>query len=140
MGLKLLEHVLILTHDPEGTRDWFCDNLGFTNGYHPEFSFPVYWLYIGDQDVLHIGKARHSVHQDTYLKTPSALLLSATGLSACAWPIDAGTAPLHETSRQAARDTPQHQIRCCLSTAESSALTSRTKRHGLNQLLHIVQM
>lgn len=71
MGLKFLEHVLILTHDPEGTRDWFCDNLGFTNGYHPEFGFPVYWLYIGDQDVLHIGKARHSVHQDTYLKTPT---------------------------------------------------------------------
>ncbi|MEY4156537.1 MAG: hypothetical protein RJB64_1258, partial [Pseudomonadota bacterium] len=29
MGLRFLEHVLILTHDPEGTRDWFCDNLGF---------------------------------------------------------------------------------------------------------------
>jgi hypothetical protein len=32
MGLKFLEHVLILTHDPEGTRDWFCYNLGFRNG------------------------------------------------------------------------------------------------------------
>ena len=71
MGLKFLEHVLVLTHDPEGTRDWFCENLGFRNGYHPEFGFPVYWLYIGEQDVLHIGKARHSTHQDTYLKTPS---------------------------------------------------------------------
>ena len=66
MGLRFLEHVLILTHDPEGTRDWFCNNLGFTNGFHPEFGFPVYWLYIGEQDVLHIGKARHSAHQDTY--------------------------------------------------------------------------
>ncbi len=71
MGLKFLEHMLILTHDPDGTRDWFCDNLGFRNGYHPEFGFPVYWLYIGEQDVVHIGKARHSVHQDDYLKTPS---------------------------------------------------------------------
>lgn len=71
MGLRFLEHVLILTHDPEGTRDWFCDNLGFRNGDHPDFGFPVYWLYIGDQDVIHIGKARHSAHQDTYLKTPS---------------------------------------------------------------------
>jgi len=41
MGVKFLEHVLILTHDPEGTRDWFCENLGFRNGYHPEFGFPV---------------------------------------------------------------------------------------------------
>lgn len=71
MGLRFLEHLLILTHDPEGTRDWFCDNLGFRNGYHPEFGFPVYWLYIGEQDVIHIGKARHSAHQDTYLQTPS---------------------------------------------------------------------
>jgi catechol 2,3-dioxygenase-like lactoylglutathione lyase family enzyme len=71
MGLKTLEHILILTHDPEGTRDWFCDNLGLRSGDHPDFGFPVYWLYIGNQDVLHIGKARHSGHQDTYLKTPT---------------------------------------------------------------------
>ena len=71
MGLKFMEHILILTHDPEATRDWFCDNLGFRSGYHPEFGFPVYWLYIGDQDVVHIGKAKHSDHQNTYLSTPS---------------------------------------------------------------------
>jgi len=71
MGLRFMEHILILTHDPEGTRDWFCKNLGFRDGYHPEFGFPVYWLYIGDQDVVHIGKARYSEHQDTYLKTPN---------------------------------------------------------------------
>lgn len=71
MGLRFLEHLLILTHDPEGTRDWFVNNLGFRNGYHPEFGFPVYWLYIGEQDVIHIGKARYSNHQDTYLKTPT---------------------------------------------------------------------
>lgn len=73
MGLKFMEHILILTHDPEGTRDWFCNNLGFRSGDHPDFGFPVYWLYIGDQDVVHIGKARFSEHQDTYLKTPSDL-------------------------------------------------------------------
>ena len=71
MGLRFLEHLLILTHDPEATRDWFVNNLGFRNGYHPEFGFPVYWLYIGEQDVIHIGKARYSQHQDTYLKTPT---------------------------------------------------------------------
>jgi catechol 2,3-dioxygenase-like lactoylglutathione lyase family enzyme len=71
MGLKFMEHLLILTHDPEGTRDWFCKNLGFRSGDHPDFGFPVYWLYIGDQDVLHIGKSKFSEHQDTYLKTPS---------------------------------------------------------------------
>ncbi|MGL4232465.1 MAG: hypothetical protein ACRCWJ_13960, partial [Casimicrobium sp.] len=57
--------------DPDATRDWFVDNLGFRNGDHPEFGFPVYWLYIGEQDVVHIAKAKHSQHQDIYLKTPS---------------------------------------------------------------------
>ena len=57
MGLRFLEHLLILTDDPEGTRDWFCNNLGFRNGYHPEFGFPVYWLYIGDQDVIQDRKS-----------------------------------------------------------------------------------
>ncbi|GAA4333839.1 VOC family protein [Pigmentiphaga soli] len=71
MGLRFMEHILILTHDPEATRDWFCDNLGFRDGYHPEFGFPVYWLYIGEQDVVHIGKAHHSEHQDSYLRTPN---------------------------------------------------------------------
>jgi catechol 2,3-dioxygenase-like lactoylglutathione lyase family enzyme len=71
MGLRFLEHLLILTHDPEATRDWFVNNLGFREGHHPEFGFPVYWLYIGDQDVIHIGKAQFSEHQDTYLATPN---------------------------------------------------------------------
>jgi len=70
MGLRFLEHVLILTHDPDATRDWFCENLGFREGPHPDFGFPVHWLYIGEQDVIHIGKARHSEHQDRYLRTP----------------------------------------------------------------------
>jgi catechol 2,3-dioxygenase-like lactoylglutathione lyase family enzyme len=71
MGLRFLEHVLILTHDPQATRDWFVANLGFREGPHPDFGFPVHWLYIGEQDVIHIGKARHSPHQDTYLKAPT---------------------------------------------------------------------
>ena len=71
MGLQFLEHVLILTHDSDATRDWFCANLGFRDGAHPEFGCPVRWLYIGEQDVLHIGKARHPAHQDTGLQTPS---------------------------------------------------------------------
>lgn len=71
MGLRFLEHLLILTHDPQATCDWFVENLGFREGPHPEFGFPVHWLYIGEQDVIHIGKARHSEHQNTYLQAPT---------------------------------------------------------------------
>lgn len=70
MGLRYLEHFLILTDDPDATRDWFCDNLGLRSGDHPAFEFPVHWLYIGDQDVIHIGKARFSAHQSAYMRAP----------------------------------------------------------------------
>lgn len=68
MGLRFLEHILILTHDPDATRDWFVDCLGFREGPHPEFGFPVRWLYIGEQDVIHIGQAQQSQHQARYLQ------------------------------------------------------------------------
>jgi catechol 2,3-dioxygenase-like lactoylglutathione lyase family enzyme len=67
MGVRCMEHILILTHDPAGTRDWWCQTLGLREGDHPDFGFPVHWLYIGDQDVVHIGQANYSDHQDRYL-------------------------------------------------------------------------
>lgn len=70
MGMRFMEHILILTDDPDGTRDWWVNNLGFTEGDHPDFGFPVHWLCIGDQDVIHIGQRNKSEHQSTYLSTP----------------------------------------------------------------------
>ena len=70
MGLRFLEHFLILTDNPAATRDWWVDTLGFVEGDHPEFGFPVHWLYIGDQDVVHIGQKNYSEHQNDYLHAP----------------------------------------------------------------------
>lgn len=73
MGLRLLEHMLILSDDPDATRDWFCQTLGLEAGWHPDFVFPVHWLYLGDRAVLHIAKARHSGQQDAYMGAPGDL-------------------------------------------------------------------
>lgn len=54
MPLSHLQHFLIQTEDLEGTKDWFVDVLGMRVGPHPDFKFPVYWLYLGDTDVLHL--------------------------------------------------------------------------------------
>jgi catechol 2,3-dioxygenase-like lactoylglutathione lyase family enzyme len=35
MGLRFMEHLLILTPDPDGTRDWWCNVLGMREGGHP---------------------------------------------------------------------------------------------------------
>ena len=65
MPLHHLQHFLIQTEDLEKTKDWFVDVLGMKVGPAPDFKFPVYWLYLGDADVLHItAEHDHLVPQD----------------------------------------------------------------------------
>jgi catechol 2,3-dioxygenase-like lactoylglutathione lyase family enzyme len=69
MPLHHLEHFLIQTADLEGTRDWYVKVLGMRVGPHPDFKFPVEWLYIGDTDVLHLtaGGGNVSANRKAYL-------------------------------------------------------------------------
>ena len=69
MPLHHLEHFLIQTADMAATRDWYVKVLGFTEGAHPDFKFPVCWLYIGATDVIHIteGGANVSENRKRYL-------------------------------------------------------------------------
>ena len=69
MALSHIEHYLIAAHDMERTRDWYRDVLGMEEGWHPDFGFPVYWMYLGAKDAVHIGRsAKHaSESQKTYL-------------------------------------------------------------------------
>lgn len=41
MALSHLEHFLIQTADIKATRDWYVTVLGLTEGYAPDFKFPV---------------------------------------------------------------------------------------------------
>lgn len=69
MPLHNIDHYLIQTADLEGTKDWYCDVLGMKVGYSPDFKMPVYWLYLGDKDVLHltVGGADVSENRLKYL-------------------------------------------------------------------------
>ncbi len=69
MPLSYMEHFLIQSVDIEATKDWYVDVLGMKVGPAPDFKFPVYWLYIGDTDVLHItaGGAAVSENRMKYL-------------------------------------------------------------------------
>ena len=55
MPVSHIEHLLIAADDIDATRDWYARVLGMTSGAHPDFGFPVHWMYIGDVDVVHIG-------------------------------------------------------------------------------------
>ena len=61
MPLHHIEHFLIQTADMVATRDWYVDVLGLREGPHPDFKFPVCWLYIGDTDIVHITQGGKDV-------------------------------------------------------------------------------
>ena len=74
MPLIHLEHYLIQTADMEATRDFYTRVLGFHVGPSPDFKFPVFWLYLGDKDVIHVtqGGANISANRKKYLGQQSA--------------------------------------------------------------------
>ncbi len=69
MPLSHMEHFLIQSQDIEATKDWYVKVLGMRVGPAPDFKFPVYWLYVGERDVLHItqGGAKVSDNRLKYL-------------------------------------------------------------------------
>lgn len=64
MPLCNIDHYLIQTIDLEGTKDWYCDILGMHVGESPDFKMPVYWLYLGDKDVLHLAEGGANVSEN----------------------------------------------------------------------------
>jgi len=69
MPLQRIDHYLLQTTDLAATRDWYVKVLGMREGPHPDFKFPVVWLYLGDKDGLHVseGGARVSENRKHYL-------------------------------------------------------------------------
>ena len=64
MPLSHIEHFLVAADDIDATRDWYARVLGMRSGPHPEFGFPVHWMYLGDTDVVHIGPSAKSADEN----------------------------------------------------------------------------
>ena len=64
MSLSHIEHFLLQTDDMEATRDWYVRVLGMRVGPSPDFKFPVLWLYLGDQDVVHVTQGGKGVSEN----------------------------------------------------------------------------
>ena len=58
MAVLGLDHINIRTADLGGTRAFFMDVLGLTEGWRPAFPFPGAWLYAGGRDVVHLVEVR----------------------------------------------------------------------------------
>ena len=81
MPLSHIEHFLVAADDMEKTKDWYRTVLGMEEGWHPEFGFPVYWMYLDGKDVVHITQsATHaSENQKIYLGRTSRDTGGGTG-------------------------------------------------------------
>ena len=81
MPLAHIEHYLIAADDMEATKTWYCNVLGMQEGWHPEFNFPVYWLYLEGKDVVHISQSAKNAtdNQKTYLGRTSQNTGAGTG-------------------------------------------------------------
>ena len=49
MPLSHIEHFLVAADDIDATRDWYARVLGMKSGPHPDFGFPVHWMYLGER-------------------------------------------------------------------------------------------
>src|SRR5258708_38259811 len=54
MSVQGMNHFTVLSDDLEVTKKFYCDLLGFEIGLRPNFQFPGYWLWVGDQPILHV--------------------------------------------------------------------------------------
>ena len=84
MPLSHIEHFLVAADDIDATRDWYARVLGMRPGPHPEFGFPVHWMYLGDADVVHIGPSAKSAgeNQKKYLGRTSGKSAQEEGTGA----------------------------------------------------------
>jgi catechol 2,3-dioxygenase-like lactoylglutathione lyase family enzyme len=81
MALSHIEHFLVAAEDIDATRDWYARVLGMTSGPHPDFGFPVHWMYLGGVDVVHIGPSAKGANeiQKKYLGRTSQDAGAGTG-------------------------------------------------------------
>jgi catechol-2,3-dioxygenase len=59
MATSGLNHFNLRAHREllERLRDFYCDVVGLAVGHRPPFNIPGYWLYAGEQPVLHLSEA-----------------------------------------------------------------------------------
>jgi catechol 2,3-dioxygenase-like lactoylglutathione lyase family enzyme len=81
MPLSHIEHFLVAADDIDATRDWYARVLGMQSGPHPDFGFPVHWMYVNGVDVVHIGPSAKQAGeiQKQYLGRTSQASVTGTG-------------------------------------------------------------
>jgi catechol-2,3-dioxygenase len=65
----------------EKLRDFYCDIVGLAVGFRPPFGSRGYWLYAGEQAVLHLSEAAAAKFDNAAITTFDHAAFSCTGLA-----------------------------------------------------------
>ena len=72
MALTSIQHLLVLSDDIDGTRDFYRDVLGLEQGERPPLEFPGYWLYAQGVPCVHVADREvYNAHASTLGLEPS---------------------------------------------------------------------
>jgi catechol 2,3-dioxygenase-like lactoylglutathione lyase family enzyme len=72
MPLTRMEHLLVLTDDIDGTRDFYCRALGLAVGERPPLGFPGYWLYLDGVPCVHVADRERYAPYSEQLGLPAS--------------------------------------------------------------------
>jgi catechol 2,3-dioxygenase-like lactoylglutathione lyase family enzyme len=109
----MLDHLLVLTDDIDGTRDFWCDALGLEVGERPPLEFPGYWLYGDGAACIHVAeRSAYTAHSERI------------GIPAAPGSID----------HVAFRGDGYEQVRARLERSGADAAENRVPGAGLRQL------
>jgi catechol 2,3-dioxygenase-like lactoylglutathione lyase family enzyme len=79
LPLGHIEHLLVLSDDMDGTRDFYERVLGLVDGERPPLPFPGYWLYLGDVPAVHLADREAYVAHAETAGTGSSPAAGSTG-------------------------------------------------------------
>ena len=64
MKIKKLDHVSISTDQLEDTKKFYCDLLGLKVGHRPKLKSSGYWLYSGEEAIIHLVETGSNLDQE----------------------------------------------------------------------------
>ena len=64
MKINKLDHVSIATDQLEDTKKFYCDLLGLMVGHRPKLKSSGYWLYSGDEAIIHLVETGSNSDQE----------------------------------------------------------------------------
>jgi catechol 2,3-dioxygenase-like lactoylglutathione lyase family enzyme len=96
MAVDLLQHINIRAADVERSRDFYVQILGLRVGDRPQFASTGYWMYLGDQPVIHLVQRKDDEKPGTGTGAVDHIAFRALDLATSRKTLEAAGLPFRE--------------------------------------------